>query len=424
MHPAARGGKQHGGRRHRGDEEHPRHRRGVAHVEVRERLLVQPHAVEEQRPLRVARRAAGRGGRDEGLVEVLEAVDHPDHQREEDHRRDHGQGHVAEALPRVCALDRDRLVQVAGDVEQAGEVDHDGVADAPQAEHDQGRLGPGRVVEPERRVDAGDLREQLVHRARGRVQQIHEHERASHRWRKRRHEEERAVDVHAPLGPGQQHGRQHGEDDPQRHRHQDDPHRVAHRPPEVRVGLVLPVDRADAEHEPVVVEADPARRGQQVVVGERVVQAEQHRPRGEEREADDPRREEEQDGGVLAHRRRPSRTPALGRRADGDGARRGECRHAGYGVSPCWIWLSMFVSSCCRPACRFGTLPACHFESKSSASWAYPAPDGRSGGYIDEWGLFQMLTNVGNCGPRFRAGELPEAVVVGTFPSEFASVTR
>ena len=272
------------------------------------------------------------GGADVGLIEVLEAVDDPDDQREEDHRREHGQGHVAEPLPGVGALDRDRLVQVTGHVQQAGQVQHDRIADPPQPQDQQGRLRPGGIEEPERLVEA-EVAEELVDRAGGRVEQVDEHQRGAHGGRHRRHEEQRPVAVDAALGAGQQHRRGDAEEDPQRHAEDDDPQRVLDRRPEERVALVgLAVQRQLAEHEPVVVEPDPVRRGQQVVVRERVVEAQHHRPHRERDEADDPRRQEQQHRQVLAQRRPTPRTPAFCRRAPRVGRRAGGGQR--YGAVP------------------------------------------------------------------------------------------
>ena len=109
VHPAPRVAHDHQRDRERDGEQQHRHRRRVAHVEEAEAVLVEEHGVEERRALGVAeleradgarlRRLAG-GDRcgDVGLREVLQRLDHADHDREQDHRADRRQRHPAQPL--------------------------------------------------------------------------------------------------------------------------------------------------------------------------------------------------------------------------------------------------------------------------------------------------------------------------------------
>ncbi len=98
----------------------------------------------------------------------------------------------------------------------------------------------------------------------------------------------------------------------------------------------------------------------------------------------------------------------------------------GYGPSPCWRSLSICVSTCCSDACRpeIGIDPAVHLSSKSDRRCEYPPPDGCNGGENDDLALFQTSMKVWKLGGRFSFGDDAEALVVGTLPALFASVTR
>ena len=156
VHPAARVPDDQQRHRERDREQEHRHRRGVAHVEEAEAVVVEEHRIEERRAFRIAlleraRRARLRGlaggdrGGDVGLREVLERLDHAEHDREEDHRADRRQRHPAQPLERARAVELRRLVQVPRHVEDRGQEDDHDVADAPHREQRQGRLRPLRA---------------------------------------------------------------------------------------------------------------------------------------------------------------------------------------------------------------------------------------------------------------------------------------
>ena len=105
-------------------------------------------------------------GRDVRLREVLQALDHAEDDREQDHRADRRQRHPAQPLQRPGAVELGRLVEVPRHVEDRREEDDHRVADAPEAEQRSsdgfdhcGRLEPERALDPE-------LPEDRVHRAR------------------------------------------------------------------------------------------------------------------------------------------------------------------------------------------------------------------------------------------------------------------
>ena len=220
-------------------------------------------------------------GDHERLGEVLEALDHPDEHREEDHRGDHRQGHVAERLPRPGPLQLGRLVQLPGHVQQRGQEDDHHLANAPQADQGQARLGPARVHEPQR-LGQVQQPQDAVDRP-GRVEDVDEPERGRHQRHHGGQEEDRPVERQPALDPGQDGRRGDAEQHLERDQDGHDPQRVLDRHPEQRVA---------GEHEPVVGQAHPFRLAQDVVLGEGEVQAGDHRVHVEDAEPDDPRRHE------------------------------------------------------------------------------------------------------------------------------------
>ena len=100
-------------------EQEPGQRRPVGHVLEREEVLVDVEVVEERRPARLA----GPVLEDERHEEVLEHLDHAEHQRVEDDRRHHRDGDVAESRPGAGAVDPGRVVQLGRDALEPGEVD-------------------------------------------------------------------------------------------------------------------------------------------------------------------------------------------------------------------------------------------------------------------------------------------------------------
>ena len=165
VHPAPRVPHDHERHRERDHEQQHRHRRGVAHVEEAEAVVVEEDGIEERRALRVAlleradrarlrRLACCDRGRDVRLREVLERLDHAQHDREEDHRADRRQRHPAQPLEGARAVELGGLVQVLRHVEDRRQEDDHDVADAPEREQRQRRLRPLGRVEPERPLDA------------------------------------------------------------------------------------------------------------------------------------------------------------------------------------------------------------------------------------------------------------------------------
>src|ERR671939_433819 len=70
-----------------------------------------------------------RGGRDVRLREVLEPVDHPEDDREQDHGADRRERHPAQPPQRPDAVELRRLVEVLRDVENRREEDDHRVPD-------------------------------------------------------------------------------------------------------------------------------------------------------------------------------------------------------------------------------------------------------------------------------------------------------
>ena len=210
-----------------------RHRRRVAHLEVVEPVLVEQHRVEQRRVVRVAeaaervaclrRLSGGNARRDIRLREVLQALDHAEDDREQDHRAHRRERHVAHALQRARAVELGGLVEVLRHVEHRSEKDDHHVPDSPEAEQDQRRLRPFRRVEPQRPLDP-DLREQDVHRAGRGVEDVDEAERRGDRRRERRQVEDRAEEAGSALGMHEQ--RRDAEREQHLHRHGDQDHPV------------------------------------------------------------------------------------------------------------------------------------------------------------------------------------------------------
>src|SRR5215813_835296 len=99
-------------------EEHPRHRRGGAEVEeVLEGRLVE---VLDDGSRRVARTAVGQ---DEHLAEDLERADDVGDEHEQEHRPEQRHRDRPEAAPATGAVDRGRLVELARNVLESGQID-------------------------------------------------------------------------------------------------------------------------------------------------------------------------------------------------------------------------------------------------------------------------------------------------------------
>ena len=150
VHPVARA--EEGQRGEDGDDrrQHPGERRGVAHAEVAERLLVEVERVEQRR----VDRPAGAAGDDEGRREGLERLDRLHHRVEEDHRRQQRQRDLAELPPLRGAVDARGLVHVLRDLAQTGEEDDHRRAELPDREQDQRLERVVGVRDPARALDA------------------------------------------------------------------------------------------------------------------------------------------------------------------------------------------------------------------------------------------------------------------------------
>ena len=272
------------------------------------------------------------------LREVLQTLDHAEDHGEEDHRADRRQRHPAQSLEPAGAVELGRLVQMRGHVEHGGEEDHHRVADAPEAEHDERRLRPGRILEPQRPVDA-EVAEDRVHRAGRRVEDVDEAERRGDGRRERRQVEDRPEDADAAPCTREHQRDAEREHDLQRHEHRDHPERVPHRRPDLRVGV---------EQVAVVREPDPARRRQQVVVVQRQVRAHHERVPEEDGEADEPGAHEQEHEAPPPPLRPLPGPPALRRRNRG--------RRCGYGTPPpplaCFTCASSCLSRSLSPAGR------------------------------------------------------------------------
>src|SRR6185436_2416544 len=136
-------------------------------------------------------------------------------------------------------------------------------------------------------------------------------------------------------------------------RNEDDhqPERVLDRRPDLLVLL---------EEVPVVRGADPARRGEQVVVRERQVRAHHERVREEDRESDEPWAHQKEHETPAAPSGLALGPPAVPHHYGRERARNGR---RGHGTWPDWpIAASICLSTFASPACRSRgfTWPACH----------------------------------------------------------------
>ena len=287
--------------------------RGVPGVVELECLLPQ---VEDHRHAGVED-AAGPVGQDVDLVEDLERGQAGDDEHEDDLRPEPGQRHVAVLLPVVAAVDAGGVVQLLGDVLEAGQEDDGVVADArPDRQHHRQRQDQGgrrqpldRLLdEPDRLEDAVDEPGPLEHPAPRQADGDGAGDRGD--------EVQGAEDAHtaqASVDDDGQPDRQ--EDEDRRHQQVDD--RVGEREPE----------RLVAEQLLVVLEPDQDRRGDDVEVGEAVVDDRPDRVQHEDPQQHQGRQQEQvRRGGQLAGHRSftgygpESRCPAAwgsGRGTDG-----------------------------------------------------------------------------------------------------------
>ena len=191
------------------------------------------------------------------------------------------------------------------------------------------------------------------------VEQVDEAERRGHRRDQRREVEDGAEEADAALRARQHDGDAEGEDDLERNHDRAEPEGVLDRRPDLRVG---------AEQVAVVGETDPARRVEEVVVGEREVHAHHERVAEEDGEAEQPGAHEEQHGAASAPGCAPLGPPAVDHRGRrGQGARRRPgCRRNRHGTPPpvCFSFASICLSTSARPPWRSFALPDCHLARK------------------------------------------------------------
>ena len=180
------------------------------------------------------------------------------------------------------AVDGRRLVELRRDLPEARQEDQHRRPELPDRERDQGPDGVVRMTEPAHPRHAHE-REHGVHDALG-PEHLPPHEGDGHApGHDRRGVVGRAVHAQAAPLRVQQHRQPEREREAERHRHRDVEEGHADR---LEVPAVL------REHPLEVLEADPPRRGQDVVVGEREVQRRAHGEQGETDEADQPGRDE------------------------------------------------------------------------------------------------------------------------------------
>ncbi|MDF2561299.1 MAG: hypothetical protein K0R99_2745 [Microbacterium sp.] len=259
-------------------EQDPRHRRCVAHVEVGEAHLVEVQRVEHGR----VGGSAGPVRDDERLREGLERADDLQHEVEEDDRCEQRQGDPEELPHAAGSVDGCRLVVHRRDLTQSGEEDDHRRAERPDAQDDE-RVERGvRRRHPALALDA-QQGEDLVHQTLDAEDLTPQYGDGHRPAQERREVEDRAVEGESAKSPVQDHREQQRRDQLQRHRDEHEAERDAERV----------VKSCVVEHPREVVEPDPLRRLQQVVVGERQVQRHQHRPDGERHHAYHPGQQEQ-----------------------------------------------------------------------------------------------------------------------------------
>ena len=264
------------------------------------------------------------------------------------------------------AVHRGGLVEVLRDLAQAGEEDDHRRAELPDREHDEGRERVVGVRDPGRPLDA-DEREELVDQALGAEDLAPEHRDRDRGAEQRRQVEGGAVDADAADAAVEHHREAERGGELQRHR----PEHVGEGDAE-RVAQPLVVE----ERVGVVAEPGPARRGQQVVVGEGEIERGERRPERQAEEADQPGQQEEVAGGVPAQaapetlaergRRAPPAAGFSGDRHRRSGARRGSRRRR--------------RSTSCAPSSTVTCSKAIASQAGRSARSSSPAFFGGGGG--------------------------------------------
>ena len=235
--------------------------------------------------------AGGELPRDEGLRVVLHRLHDAGDDGEHHDRRDGGPGDVAELRPGARAVQVGRLVLLLRHVQQRGHEDDHQVADAPQGEQHQRGLGPVRVVEPARaRAGRPTTRISLTGPG-GRVEQEDEGDGGRDRRGQVRDVEGGAEEPDPRLDLRDQQADAEAEHHAQRDHHHDQPQRVPQGRAEQRHLL---------QHVPPVPQPDEGGRLDLVVVHEREVDGRDQRIAEEDREADQPGREEPQGAQSLA----------------------------------------------------------------------------------------------------------------------------
>ena len=239
--------------------------------------------------------------------EGLECLDRLEDEVEEDDRRQQRQRDAEELAQRAGAVHRRGLVEVLRDLPQAGEEDDHRRAELPDREHDQ---RPQRVVgmrDPARaRWTPSVSAEKLVDQAVGAENLPPQDRDRDRRAEQRRQVEGGAIEADAAHAAVERHGKRQRDGELQRHRPdhvvERDRQRVAE-PPVLEEGVF------------VVLQPRPARRGQEVVVGEGEIERGERRAERQAEEADQPGREEQIARARCAARRGPAARRAGGRRS-------------------------------------------------------------------------------------------------------------
>ncbi len=235
------------------------------------------------------------------LGKDVEGTDDTHHEVEQDHRGQQRQRDMPEALPGSGAIDGGRIQERWRDLLQAGQKDQGAGAEPPQAQEDQRRFRPGRVGQPAHCGQSNRLEQGVDESVIG-VEHGDKDDGAGNRGDEHGKGDERAIDAHT-LRPGIQEQRQaqragqtegNGEQGVIR--------TVPDRRPERRVG---------GEHGAVVLQANPPRGLDDVVVGKGQVKRREHRIDGEKQQAAQPWQHKQQPGtGRAAPRSHPA-APAV-----------------------------------------------------------------------------------------------------------------
>ena len=278
--------------------------------------------------------------------------------------RDHRERDVTEPLPRAGALDVRRLVQLRGTSSRPARK----MIIVSPTPHRPSSTSPGfdvgGILEPQRRRQCSSARIWSI----GPVPGFRMNTNAERRPRpaaRGRQEEERAVEPDPTPGAREQPWRSA---DRERDR-SGTPITMIHSVLRTR----LPESSGPREHEAVVRQARPTRGGQQVVVGERVVEARDHRVEDEGAEPDDPRRHEQQHQAVVTGGAGAAAAAASGRRRASSSSLRGRRVASRYGVACCAAACRSAWRRPCRPGLRFGDLARLYLLGRYAANRSWSA---------------------------------------------------